>query len=118
MRVRRLGFLLVLLVFALVSCASWQAAKEQPFNTWSSKKKMTYAMNVYKSEYDKYMAAAIMPDLTDGQKAYLGQKRKALVGLDKTILALVPIVEQGGEITPQLEAQLLMFLNQLGFQPM
>jgi hypothetical protein len=110
--------MLVLLIFALVSCASWQAAKEQPFSTWSSKKKMTYTMNVYKTEYDRYMAAVIMPDLTEGQKAYLKQKRKALVGLDKTIQLLIPIVESGSSITPQLESQLLMFLNQLGFQPM
>jgi len=116
MRVKRLG--LVLLAFMLMSCASFQTAKENPYDTWSAKKKLTNAVNVYSTEYDKYMKAVVNPNLTEGQKMYLRNKRKALVGLDKTIEVLIPIVESGGVITPELESQLLSYLTLLGFQPM
>jgi len=115
---KRRASLLFLAIFLLVGCASFQMAKEKPFSTWSAKKKMTYAMNVYKTEYDKYMAAVVRSDLTEGQKTYLRQKRKALVGLDNTIQALIPIVEAGGQVPPNLESELLMLLGQLGVQPM
>jgi hypothetical protein len=118
-RKRTIGLVCLLLAFALVvSCASLQKAKEQPYDTWSPKKKLTNAINTYSREYDKYMAAMIRPNLTEGQRAYLRGKRKALVGLDKTIELLIPIVDSGGMITPVLESQLLDFLTQLGFQPM
>jgi len=110
------GFLLA--IFLLVGCASFQMAKEKPFSTWSSKKKMTYAMKVYQTEYDKYMAAVVRPDLTEGQKEYLKQKRSALVGLDKTIQALIPVVEAGGQVPPNLESELLALLGDLGVHPM
>ncbi len=110
--------LMVLVAFALVSCASFQMAKENPYDTWSPKKKLTNAVNTYATEYDKYMAAVIRPDLTEGQKMYLKNKRKALVGLDKTIELLIPVVAGGGVISPELEYQLLDWLTQLGFQPM
>ena len=104
--------------FSFLSCATFQQAKEQPFNTWSTKKKLTYAINVYSGEYDSYMAAAIRPDLTDGQKAYLKQKRKALVALDKAIELMIPIADTGGQLPADLESQLLSALSLLGFQPM
>ncbi len=109
--------LLLILIF-VVGCAAFQQAKEQPFTTWSAKKKMTYAMNVYKAEYDKYMVSVVRPDLTEGQKEYLRQKRVALVGLDKTIQSLIPVVELDGQVPPNLESELIMFLNQLGVYPM
>jgi hypothetical protein len=96
----------------------FQAAKEQPYSTWSAKKKMTNAVNIYATEYDKYMAAAIRPDLTEAQRMYLKNKRIALVGLDKTIGLLIPIIEKNGVLTYELEYQLLNWLTQLGFQPM
>jgi hypothetical protein len=102
----------------LTSCAAFQTAKEQPFSTWSSKKKMTWAIDTYKAEYDKYFVAAVRPDLTEGQKAYLVQKRKALVALDKTIAVMIPIVDAGGEIPINLETQLLTIMGELGYQPM
>jgi len=104
--------------FLINSCATFQTAKEQPFSTWSTKKKLTYAINVYSGEYDSYMAAAIRPNLTDGQKAYLKQKRTALVALDKSIDLMIPIADVGGELPTDLESQLLSALNLLGFQPM
>ena len=116
---RRKAIALVLvLFFALASCGTWQMAKENPYHTWSSKKKLTNAVNVYVTEYDKYMAAVIRPDLTEAQKAYLRNKRAALVGLDTAIVLLIPIADAGGVIPPDLEAQLLDFMTQLGFQPM
>ena len=116
---RTIGLVLVLLLaFALTSCASWQMAKEQPYSTWSAKKKLTNAINTYSTEYDKYMVAIVRPDLTDGQKMYLKNKRKALVGLDKVIGLLIPIVEENGVLTIDLEYKLLDWLTQLGFQPM
>ena len=124
-KVYRFTLLLVALVLVsfvttsvLTSCASFQAAKEQPFNTWSSKKKLTYAVKVYTGEYKIYQAAAIKPDLTDGQKAYLKQKRKALVALDKTIQLMIPIADTGGQLPADMESQLLAALSFLGFQPM
>ena len=124
-KVYRFTLLLVMLVVVsfvttsvLSSCATMQMAKEQPFSTWSAKKKMTWAINIYKSEYDKYFIAAVRPDLTEGQKAYLKQKRKALVALDKAIAVMIPIVDAGGEIPVNLESQLLVIMGQLGYQPM
>ena len=109
---------LIVSVCFLSSCTMFQVAKEQPFSTWSAKKKMTYAINVYSNEYDKYMAAAIRPNLTEGQKQYLQSKRLALVGLDKTINLLIPIIDTGEPLPADLEAQLIMWLTQLGYTPM
>ena len=114
---RRIGLVLLVLTF-VVSCAAFQKAKEQPYDTWSPKKKLTHAINTYSREYDKYMTAAIRADLNPGQRTYLQNKRKVLVGLDKTIEVLIPIVEGGGMIGPELDQQLLDYLIQLGFQPM
>ena len=114
---RRIGLVLLVLVFA-VSCTALQKAKTHPYDTWSPKKKLTNAINIYSTEYDKYMAAVIRPNLTEGQRMYLKNKRKALIGLDKTIEVLIPIVESGGVITAELEFQLMDYLTQLGFQPM
>ena len=58
------------------------------------------------------------PDLTEGQKAYLVQKRKALVALDKTIAVMIPIVDAGGQLPVDLESKLLVIMGQLGYQPM
>jgi len=110
--------LLLALAFMLASCSMFQVAKDQPFSTWSPKKKLTYAINVYSMEYDKYMTAALRPDLTDGQKQYLKAKRTALVGLDKTINLLIPIVDTGEPLPSDLEAQLISWLTQLGYTPM
>ena len=118
MRKRQLGFLLVVMMFALVSCASFQIAKDQPYDTWSNKKKLTNAINTYSTEYDKYMAAAIRTDLTEAQKMYLKNKRLALVGLDKVIVLLIPLVDSGEGWPLELEYQLMDWLTQLGFQPM
>lgn len=120
MKRKILGLVLVLCFLGggIAGCTMFQGAKEQPYNTWSAKKKLTNAVNTYAIEYDKYIAAAIRTDLTEGQKMYLETKRKALVGLDNVIELLIPIVESGGVITPDLEAQLLNWLTQLGFQPM
>lgn len=98
------------------SCASFKAAQEKPFSEWSSKKKLTFTANVYADEYDKYMKAAVRPDLTDGEKRYLRDKRKALVALDQTLQALILIVDQGGTVGPQLEAQLLEQLAFFGIE--
>jgi len=118
MKYRRSLLAMVLIVFTLTSCAMFQVAKEQPFSTWSSKKKLTYAVDVYSAEYDKYMAAVVRPDLSDGQRQYLKTKREALVGLDKAINLLIPIVDAGGQLTPDLELQLVSWLTQLGYAPM
>ncbi len=118
MRVKRLGLVLVLLAFALTACASFQMAKDNPYDTWSPKKKLTNAVNVYSTEYDKYVAAVIRPDLNEAQKMYLKNKRLALVGLDKTIELLIPIVDSGAQFPLELEYQLMDWLTQLGFQPM
>lgn len=117
MKLKRIA-LVVLLVFMVSSCAMFQMAKTHPYDTWSPKKKLTNAINIYSTEYDKYMAAVIRPNLTEGQKMYLKNKRKALVGLDKTIEVLIPIVESNGVIGAELEFQLMDYLTQLGFQPM
>lgn len=114
---KRLAILLVL-IFALVSCATFQTAKEEPFSTWSSKKKLTYAINIYKTEYDRYFAAAVKPNLTEGQRAYLKQKRKALVALDQTIELMIPIADSEAQIPADMESKLLGVLNLLGYQPM
>ena len=45
---KRLAILFVTLVMA-AGCAAFQTAKEQPFSTWSPKKKLTLAINVYKT---------------------------------------------------------------------
>ena len=63
----------IVTLFFVVGCASIQTAKEQPFSTWSAKKQLTFAINVYKSEYDKYMAAVVKPNLTDDQKARIAE---------------------------------------------
>ena len=117
---RRGMFLVVVLVsiFLMVSCASFQTAKENPYDTWSPKKKMTYAIDVYAAEYDKYKVAVKRTDLNEEEKEYLKNKRKALVTLDKTIGTLITIVDAGGYVSPELDAQLLDILNQFGMQPM
>jgi len=115
---RKRIILTMMALFMLVSCAMFQTAKEQPFSTWSAKKKLTYAINVYSNEYDKYFAAAVKPNLTDGQKQYLKSKRIALVGLDKVINLLIPIVDTGEPLPADLEAQLINWLTQLGYTPM
>ncbi len=107
-----------LMLFFMVGCASFQAAKEKPFSEWSSKKKITFVANVYATEYDKYMTAAIRPDLTDDEKRYLRDKRKALVALDKTLQALIVVVDQGGVVGPALETELLSQLAFFGIQLM
>jgi len=117
-KVLALVLVLCFLGVALSSCAMFQAAKDQPYSTWSLKKKLTNAINVYSIEYDKYMAAAIRGDLTEAQREYLKNKRLALVGLDKVIIMLIPIADSGGEFPLELENQLMNWLTQLGFQPM
>jgi len=120
MKRKALALVLVLcfLGVGLSSCAMFQAAKENPYSTWSAKKKLTNAINTYVTEYDKYTAAVIRPDLTEAQKMYLKNKRVALVGLDKVIELLIPIVDSGGQFPLDLEYQLMDWLTQLGFQPM
>lgn len=105
-------------LFLLTSCAMFQTAKQQPFSTWSAKKKLTYAINVYSAEYDKYVNAALKPDLTEGQKDYLKAKRLALVGLDQTIGVIIPIIDTGEPLPANLEQQLTNWLTQLGYTPM
>ena len=107
-----------LMLFFMAGCASFKAAQEKPFSEWSSKKKITFAANVYATEYDKYMAAAVRPDLTDGEKRYLRDKRKALVALDKSLQAFIVVVDQGGVVGPALEAELLSQLAFFGIQVM
>jgi len=114
---KRLAVLLVL-VFTVVGCTAFQTAKDQPFSTWSPKKKLTYAADIYSTEYDKFMAAVLRPNLTEGQKQYLKAKRNVLIGLDKVINLLIPIVDVGGQIPPDLESQLISWLTQLGYAPM
>jgi hypothetical protein len=119
MKRKILGLVLILCFLGgIVGCASFQMAKENPYDTWSAKKKLTNAINTYVTEYDKYMAAVIRTDLTEAQKMYLKHKRVALVGLDKVIVLLIPVVDSGGEFPLELEYQLMDWLTQLGFQPM
>jgi hypothetical protein len=109
---------IVLLVFFLTSCAMFQTAKDQPFTTWSPKKKLTYAINVYSTEYDKYVQAAMRPDLTDAQRDYLKVKRNVLIGLDNIIGLLIPFADSTQPFPADLEQQLIEWLSRLGYTPM
>jgi len=115
-------FLAVFLIFmfmgGIISCGSWQTVKERPFDTWSSKKKLTYVIKVYNSEYDKYMIAATRPDLSASQVDYLKNKREALIALDSIIQTLIPIADVNGQIPANMESQLILLLNTMGVFPM
>lgn len=108
--------LILMLMFS--GCAMFQTTEKTPFTEWSSKKKLTYAINVYSSEYDKYMAALLRSDLSDSQKDYLKIKRKVLVGLDKTIGLIIPFADANEPIPTDLENELMVLLTQLGYQPL
>jgi len=95
-----------------------QTASEQPFTQWSPKKQLTYAINIYTAEYDKYMRAVMTPDLTEGQKAYLQAKRATLVAFDNLIGLLIPFADANQPFPGDLEAQLLDVLAKLGYTPM
>ncbi len=120
MKRKILALVLVLCFFGggIAGCTSFQVAKENPYDTWSTKKKLTNAINTYSTEYDKYMIAMARSDLTEVQKMYLKNKRVVLVGLDKVIVLLIPIVDSGGVFPLELEYQLMDWMTQLGFQPM
>ena len=118
MRVARKIIVVLLVLMFATSCAVFQAAKDNPYGTWSAKKKLTNAINIYILEYDKYVRASELPNLTPEQRAYLYNKRIVLVGLDNVIEMLIPIVDGGGVIGPELEAQLVHYITLLGFQPM
>ena len=112
MKRKIVALVLVLCFFgAVFSCATMQAVKEKPFTEWSSKKQLTFAANVYATEYDKYVRAVVRTDLNDEEKDYLRAKRSALVGLDIVLTDFIRIVDAGGVISLEME-QLL--LNQLG----
>ena len=117
MKRKTIGLLMIFL-FLASGCALFQTVKERPFTTWSSKKQLTFAIKIYNSEYDKYVAAAARPDLSASQVEYLKNKRDALIALDSIIQTLIPIADAGGDIPPGLESQLLLLLNGLGIYPM
>lgn len=118
MRAVRVLLVSLLVCLFAVGCASIEKARENPWPTWSPKKKLTYASNIYATEYDKYVAASIRPDLTPEDKTYLIGKRKALVALDKALQLLIPVVDAGGQVPVNLELQLVDALGLLGYQPM
>jgi hypothetical protein len=107
-----------LLVIFLTGCAMFQTAAEQPFTQWSPKKQLTYAINIYTTEYDKYMRAAMMPDLTEGQKTYLRTKRATLTAFDELLSLLIPFADMNQPFPGDLETQLLDILTRLGYTPM
>ena len=107
-----------LLVIFLTGCAMFQTAADQPFTQWSPKKQLTFAINAYTTEYDKYMRAVMMPNLTDGQKTYLQNKRIALTSLDGLLGILLPFADMNQPFPGDLEQQLLDILTRLGYTPM
>lgn len=116
MRLRKPSGLIlaIAIVFVLSSCAHMFAVQQKTWTEMTNMERLATVLHGYNAQYNDYKAMAARPDLTEGQKEMLRAKKKILTEVYPLIGVYATIVTSGGEVTPDMEKEILRLLNSLG----
>ena len=103
--------ILVLMVMFLCSCASLGM---KPWGERSPKEKALAILEAYNAEFTNTMNMALKPDLTEGQKQMVRNKKALLIQVYPLIQLYLATVEAGGIPTIKDEQTILNLIDQLG----
>lgn len=109
--IRKKYYLLLLpFILFLFACA---ALNPLPIEQMTPKQRAAYFMGVYNRQYEDYKAKAAMPDLTEGQKEILREKKKILKEIYPMIQTYDLIVSKSESIDLNNEEQIINMLTML-----
>ena len=108
--------LLVFMMGSVAGCAKFFALPEEsvPWDQMLPKDKAYMFNSSYNSIAADYKYQAAMPDLSDAQKGLLKAKWTVMKEVHPLIKTYSSIANTGGIPSPESEAEILKFLNQLG----
>ncbi len=111
MRKSFFAIILTFLFFALVACA--HNSGNLSWSNLTPQGKAAFALSVYNTEFDNYVNAASLPDLTEEEKSILRVKKKLLIKMKAALVAYISYVRLSQAPPTEVEQQLLDILNQL-----
>ncbi len=112
MRKRQLGFLLVLMVFALASCGPKVVGPPLTPQEQSEKSAAVW-LHMWNMQFNDHVAMSKLPNLTDEQKKMLNRKADLLEQSKPLLDLYVSAVKQGVTPSSTTEQQLITLMNQL-----
>ena len=111
MRSIRIAALLMVFAVLFAACATFGPAK--PWTQMTPKEKSLFFITTYNRQFDDTMKMAVLPNLTEGQKEIVRAKKAILMQAYHPIRIYESIAVSGGIPSPQDEAAILEFINQL-----
>ena len=108
---KRIAVYLVVLAFLFPACATFGPAKS--WTQMTPKEKSLFFISTYNRQFDDTMKMAALTNLTEGQKEIVRAKKAVLMQAYHPIRIYESIAVSGGIPSPQDEAAILDFINQL-----
>lgn len=105
---KKYHLLLLSFILFLLACAALM-----PIEQMTPKQRAAYFMGIYNRQYEDYKVKAAMPDLTEGQKEILREKKKILKEVYPMIQAYDMIASKGESIDLNNEEQIISMLTML-----
>ena len=107
--------LVLLAVFLVAGCS--QTLNVKSIQDMSPKERANLAMKLYLQQYDDYQSlTANDAMLTDDQREVLRAKKKMLENIHPVIILYASYVNQGLEPSPEVEKQLIDWLNTYAYR--
>lgn len=103
----------VVFLFAVVACTANVGLV--PPEQMSPRELATYAMSLYNSQYNDYMARVTLSDLSDVEKTVLKTKRASLVTAWPILRTFAWYVDTGQVPPAGLQAQVITWLNSVRY---
>ena len=106
--------ILAALCFSTWSCGTVNVGLIPP-EQMAPRELATYAMATYNAQYDDFMVRATLPNLSGAEKTILRAKKESLTQAWPVIRTFTWYVDQSHHPPPELQAQLLAWLNSVRY---